>query len=308
MRIMLIGQGPFGSKVLESLLARGEDIVCVHSPPDRAAGRIDPLKALAVQKGLPLRQPSTYRDEKIFDDYRSFQPELTVMAFVTAIIPSKFFHVPENGAICYHPSILPRHRGASAINWAIIMGDTTTGLTIFHPDGGIDTGPIILQKTIQIGPDDTTGNLYFNHLFPMGVDAILETVDMIKSGTAEAVPQSEEDATYEPPCDDRVAGIDWSIPGPHLYNLVRGCDPQPGAYAFLKGEKIRFYNASFHPEPSTVPPGTITDINKNGITIALDGGTLTIGKVRSAKAGKLNAVEFAANSGLKAGEVFIRLQ
>jgi methionyl-tRNA formyltransferase len=304
MRIVLIGQGPFGSKVGESLLKRGENIVCVHTPPDRPGGRADPLKDLAVQHKLPLRQPSTYRDEAVFEDYCSFKPELTVMAFVTAIIPAKFFDAASNGAICYHPSILPRHRGASAINWAVIMGDETTGLTIFSPDGGIDTGPILLQKAVQIGPEDTTGSLYFNHLFPMGVDAVLETVDMIKEGTAVPVPQPEEGATYEPPCDDRVAGIDWSKPGKELYNLVRGCDPQPGAYALLNGEKIRFYNASFSPEPVSPSPGTITAIGGNGITIAVDGGLLTASKVRPALGGKMAAIDFATDNGLNAGNVF----
>jgi methionyl-tRNA formyltransferase len=308
MRIMLIGQGPFGAKVLESLLEKGENILCVHTPPDPPRGRTDPLKELAAQKNLPLRQPSTYRDENIFEDYCSFKPELTVMAFVTAIIPAKFFAVPGNGAICYHPSLLPRHRGASAINWAIIMGETTTGLTIFHPDGGIDTGPVLLQKTVPISPDDTTGSLYFNHLFPMGVDAILETVDRIKTGKAVAVPQSEEGATYEPPCDDRVAAIDWSRSGRELYNLVRGCDPQPGAYAFLNGEKIRFFNASFKSESISAPPGTITRITKDGMAIAVDEGVLTAGKVRFAGAKKMDAVNFAADYGLEAGSVFTRPQ
>jgi methionyl-tRNA formyltransferase len=304
MRILLIGQGPFGRKVLEVLLERKENIVCVHTPPQRPGGRTDPLTELATRKGLALRQPGTYRDETVFEDYRSFRPDLTVMAFVTAIIPMKFFDIPPKGAICYHPSILPRHRGASAINWAIIMGDTVTGLTIFRPDQGIDTGPILLQKTVQIGPEDTTGSLYFNHLFPMGVDAMVEAVDMIKAGTETAVPQTEKGATYEPPCDDSAAGIDWSKPGRDLFNLVRGCDPQPGAYGFLNGEKIRIYNGSFAPEPSALPPGTIAGMDNRGILIAVEGGMLIAGKVRTAGAGKMNASDFAADKGLKTGDVF----
>jgi len=304
MRILLIGQGPFGAKVLEALLDRGENVVCVHAPPDRPGGKNDPLKELALQRGLPLRQPSTYRDDEVFEDYLSFRPDLAVMAFVTAIIPPKFFDVPEHGAICYHPSILPRHRGASAINWAIIMGDTTTGLTVFRPDGGIDTGPILLQKTVPIGPDDTTGSLYFNHLFPMGVEAMVEVVEMIKAGTAEPVPQPEDGATYEPPCDDRVAGIDWSRSGTEIYNLVRGCDPQPGAYAFLNGEKLRFYGASFDPGPSSLPPGVMTGADERGISLAVEGGFLTVGKIRPEKGGKIDAADFAADRGLKSGTRF----
>lgn len=302
MRILLIGQGPFGAKVLETFVERGENIVCVHTPPDAPGGRTDPLKDLAARNGLALRQPATYRDETIFEEYRSFRPDLTVMAFVTTIIPPKFFDVPAEGAICYHPSILPRHRGASAINWAIIMGDTTTGLTIFYPDDGIDTGPILLQKTVPIGPEDTTGSLYFNHLFPMGVDAVAEAVDMIKAGTAPRIPQTEEGATYEPPCDDRVAGIDWSRPGGEVFNLVRGCDPQPGAYAFLAGEKVRLYNASFNSGEPSLPPGSITGVEERGILVAVDGGTLTVGKVRPSGPGKMKASDFAAEKGLKAGD------
>lgn len=302
MRILLIGQGPFGAKVLETFVERGENIVCVHTPPDAPGGRTDPLKDLAARNGLALRQPATYRDETVFEEYRSFRPDLTVMAFVTVIIPPKFFDVPAEGAICYHPSILPRHRGASAINWAIIMGDTTTGLTIFYPDGGIDTGPILLRKTVPIGPEDTTGSLYFNHLFPMGVDAIAEAVDMIKAGTAPRIPQTEEGATYEPPCDDRVAGIDWSRPGGEVFNLVRGCDPQPGAYAFLAGEKVRLYDTSFNSGEPSLPPGSITGVEERGILVAVDGGTLTVGKVRPSGPGKMKGSDFAAEKGLKAGD------
>ncbi len=106
------------------------------------------------------------------------------MAFVTDIIPARYFDAPTRGAICYHPSLLPRHRGASAINWAVIMGDSKTGLTIFWPDGGIDTGPILLQKEIDIKPDDTTGSLYFNQLFPIGMGAIAESIALIKGERA----------------------------------------------------------------------------------------------------------------------------
>ena len=150
----------------------------------------------AVSKGIDVFQPATYKDDQVFDQYKALKPDLTVMAFVTDIIPERFFEVPTHGTINYHPSILPRHRGASAINWAVIMGDTRTGLSIFWPDGGIDTGFILLQKEIEIGPDDTTGSLYFNHLFPMGVDAILESIDLVKAGKAPKIAQDEDRKTY----------------------------------------------------------------------------------------------------------------
>lgn len=304
MRILLIGQAAFAAKVLESLLERNENIIGVYAPPDRPGGRTDPLKDAAVSKGIDVFQPATYKDDRVFDQYKELKPDLTVMAFVTDIIPARFFEVPTHGTINYHPSILPRHRGASAINWAVIMGDTQTGLSIFWPDGGIDTGLILLQKKIEIGPNDTTGSLYFNHLFPMGVDAILESIDLVKAGKAPKIPQDEAGATYESPCDDRVAGIDWEKPAGEVYNLVRGCDPQPGAFALLNSEKVRFYGAQLIQESTDKAPGTILAVDDQGIHVAVSGAKLVAGKVRPAKGKKVAAAEFAAEQGLKAGDRF----
>ena len=304
MRILLIGQAAFGANVLEKLMDRNENVVAVYAPTDRPGGRMDPLKDAAVSKGIDVFQPTTYKDDRVFSEYNELKPDLTVMAFVTDIIPARFFEVPTHGTINYHPSLLPRHRGASAINWAVIMGDSKTGLNIFWPDGGIDTGPILLQKEIAIGPDDTTGSLYFNHLFPTGVDAILESIDLIKAGNAPKILQDEVGATYEPPCDDKVAGIDWNKPADELYNLVRGCDPQPGAFAVLGGEKVRFYGAKRIEETVVDAPGTILNVDDKGIHIALSGGRLIVGKVRPVKGGKMAAAEFAAEKGLKAGDTF----
>jgi len=303
MRIVVIGQAPFGAKVLEKLLEKGEEVVAVYTPPDRGS-RVDPLKEAAAAREIPLHQPSTYRDDQVFREYQQLKPDLTILAFVTDIIPAQFFEEPSHGAICYHPSLLPLHRGASAINWAIIMGRTKTGLTIFWPDGGIDTGPILLQKEVEIGPDDTTGSLYFNHLFPMGVDAIIEAVDLIKEGKAPKIPQSEEKATYEPPCDDSVAGIDWKKPGQEVYNLIRGCDPQPGAYGFLKGEKIRLYGARLSRESSEEAPGTVVHVGDDGLEIAVNGGKISVGKFRPESGGKIDAPTFVAEKGVESGDRF----
>lgn len=303
MRIVLVGQAPFGAKVLEGLLEKGEEVVAVYTPPDRGS-RLDPLKEAALAKKIAIYQPATYKDDQVFAEYQKLKPDLTILAFVTDIIPEKFFTEPSHGTICYHPSLLPLHRGASAINWAIIMGRAKTGLTIFWPDGGIDTGPILLQKEVEIGPDDTTGSIYFNSLFPMGVDAILESVDLIKEGKAPKIQQPEEGATYEAPCDDRVAVIDWQKSGQDVYNLVRGCDPQPGAYSLLKGEKIRFYGAKLLQESTEEPPGTVLKIDPQSFQVAVKGGKMVVGKVRPQTGGKMEAATFASESGLEVGDRF----
>ncbi|MBM4351134.1 MAG: methionyl-tRNA formyltransferase [Deltaproteobacteria bacterium] len=299
MRIVIVGQGPFGEKVLEALIQKGEEVVGVFSPPDK---RGEPLKLLAGKSGIAIFQPFLMKDPKVEEDYLKLRPDLAILAFVTDIIPEKILNIPSLGTICYHPSLLPRHRGASAINWAIIHGDTRTGLTIFWTDRGIDTGPILLQKEVEIGPDETTGSLYFNTLFPMGVEAIVEAVALIKQGEAPRIPQDDSKATYEPPCDDRVASIDFSKPVDKIYNLIRGCDPQPGAYSAVKGKRIRFYDARKRSLAAGEGAGEITAIEKEGLEIAAQGGLIVVGKLRADKGDKVGPLEFAQSVGIKVGD------
>lgn len=302
MRIALMGQAAFGASSLEALLKEGEEIVAVYAPPDRPGGKADPLASLAGEKGLPLLQPHSYKDAGVVPRFREFSPDLLVMAFVTAILPKSFLEVPALGSICYHPSLLPRHRGASAINWAIMMGDEETGLSVFWADGGIDTGPVLLQKKVPIRPHDTTGSLYFESLFPMGIYAIQESVRLIKAGNAPRLTQEESLATYEPPCDDRVAKIDWSRPGQDIYNLIRGCDPQPGAYCTCKGEKTRLYSTRFHPDRSEGPSGEILGLEGGHLMVSTGKGVLEISKVGTPGLGKVEASKVVAESGVKKGD------
>jgi methionyl-tRNA formyltransferase len=304
MRIGLIGQALFGAKVLEGLLQKNEEVVAAFTPPDKTQGPLDPLKSAALANQIPVFQPHTYKAEQVFTAYHELQLDLTILAFVPRIIPARYLKAPTHETICYHPSILPRHRGASAINWAIIMGDVRTGLSIFWPDVGIDTGPILLQREIEIGPDDTAATLYFNHLLPLGVDAILESVGLIKNGRAPRIAQDDEKATYEPPCDDGVAEVDWAKPAAVIYNLIRGCDPHPGAYSFLRGEKIRFYGARFSEDAIAEKPGTIVQIDANGLHIAVPGGKLFVGKIHCQATGKVKAAVFVSALQLKAGNRF----
>jgi methionyl-tRNA formyltransferase len=301
MRIILVGQGPFGEKVLDTLIQQGENIVGVFCPQDKRGAA---MAAAAENSGIALFRPAKMKDPEVRTAYLDLKPDLSILAFVTDLIPATLLDIPPVGTICYHPSLLPRHRGASAINWAVIQGDTRTGLTILWVDEGIDTGPILLQKEIDILPDDTTGSLYFNKLFDMGVDAIVEAVELIKSGKAPKMPQDDSLATYEPPCDDRVAAVDWSKPASEIYNLVRGCDPQPGAYSTIQGSQVRFYQVRLV-EPVTVKTsGEIVEINEDGIVVALKGGLLVIGKIRNPAGAKMDAGEFAKSADLKVGMKF----
>jgi len=301
MRIILVGQGPFGDKVLATLIQQGEDIVGVFCPKDK---RGETMAATAENSGVAIFRPGKMKDAEVREAYLGLSPDLVILAFVTDLIPEALLDIPTIGTICYHPSLLPRHRGASGINWAVIQGDTRTGLTILWVDKGIDTGPILLQKEVDILPADTTGSLYFNKLFEMGVDAIVESVVLIKNGKAPKLPQDDSLATYEPPCDDRVAAVDWSKPASDVYNLIRGCDPQPGAYSTIKDSRVRFYGARLLEPMAGKEPGEIVEIKEGEVVVALNGGALGIGKVRDAAGAKMGAAEFAKSVDLKVGMKF----
>jgi methionyl-tRNA formyltransferase len=298
MRIILVGQGPFGEKALEGLLRRRENVVGVFCPPDK---RGQAMGELSEHAGIGLFRPDHMKDTEAYEAYRSLKPDLVILAFVTDIIPERILDIPSLGTICYHPSLLPRHRGASGINWAVIQGETHTGLTILWADKGIDTGPILVQKEVDIGPDETTGSLYFNKLFPLGIEAIMEAVDLVKNGRAPKIPQNNSLATYEPPCDDQVASINWSKPAQEVYNLVRGCDPQPGAYSTFTGTKVRLYQAQLLSSEGEKAPGTVLDIAQGEVLIALQGGVLNVGKMKGERGGKMKAAEFAHVANLKPG-------
>jgi methionyl-tRNA formyltransferase len=303
MRIAIMGQAAFGAKVLDTLADRGEEVIAAWLPQGKAGAKPDPLRIAADRRRIPVNQPESYRSPEVLREFQALKPDLLIMAFVTDIIPPAFFESPTRGSICYHPSLLPRHRGGSAINWALIMGDKETGLSIFWTDAGIDTGPILLQKRVPIDPEDTTGSLYFNRLFPLGVEAITESVALIKEGQAPRIIQDERLATYEPLCNDQVARIDWKRPAEEVHNLIRGCDPQPGAYTFYQGKKIRLFEARLVDAAMAGRPGEIVRTDAAGFAVAAERGTIRIGKVRTDE-GKQDAAAFATQEGLKPGDLF----
>lgn len=303
MRVALIGQATFGADVLKGLLAKGHQVVGVFCPPDRGA-KLDPLKEAAQAAGLPVFQPQHLKDPEAHDQMVSLNPDLAVLAFVTDIAPAKLLAVPKLGAICYHPSILPKYRGSSAINWAIINGESTTGLTIFWVDEGIDTGDILLQKKVEVGPEESTGEVYFNKLYPLGVEATVEAVDLVAQGKAPRIPQDHSKATYDPPCDEKVAGLDWGKPGRDVFNFIRGCDPQPGATTTFRGEKVKLYNAKFLEEAHSAPPGEILAVTDKGLKVAVQGAAVLITRFRTKELGKVKAPDFIQARQPKVGEKF----
>jgi methionyl-tRNA formyltransferase len=299
MRIVVHGQQAFGKAVLEKLIERGEDVVGVFCAPDKEGRPTDPLKEFALEKGLTVHQPASWKTLEAKELMASFKPDLCVMAYVTLFVPQDVVDLPTKGTIQYHPSLLPLHRGPSSINWPIIMGRKQTGLTIFEPDEGLDEGPVIMQKTVDIGPDDTLGSLYFDHLFPMGVAAMCECVDLVRDGKAKKVAQDHSKATYESWCRKADAEIDWSKPVDEVYNLIRGTNPQPGAWTLCNGNELKIFDS--RKVDGAGEPGTVLAVDGDSFTVAAKGGAIRVDRVRPHDDKKISAGDFAAKAGLAAG-------
>jgi len=307
MRIVVHGQQAFGKAVLEALLKRGENVIAVYVAPEKPGQKADPLKEAAIAAGLPVYQPDSYKKPEVWEQFKSLKPDLQVMAFVTLFVPEDFLNIPTHGSIQYHPSLLPEYRGASAINWPIIKGEKETGLSIFWPDNGLDTGDILVQKKTPISDKDTLGTVYFDRLFPMGVEAMLEAVDLVKAGKAPRIKQDESKATYEGLCRAENAHIDWGKPWIQIDRLIRGCNPSPGAWCTLNGAKLKIFDAT--PLPARDPKGIggklgeIVAVDADSFTVVCADGRFKVTRVQ-ADGPKLGAGEWAAAAKIEKGARF----
>ena len=308
MRIAIIGQQEFGKAVLERFLARGDTVAGVFVAPEKAGARPDPLRVFAQEKGLNVFQFPSYRKADAQDALRGLNVELGIMAYVLLFAPQDFVRIPRHGTIQYHPSLLPRHRGPSSINWPMIQGETRTGITIFRPTDGLDEGPIILQKEVEIWPDESLGDVYFNKLFPLGVEAMLEAADLVVAGRHKEIVQDESQATYEGWCREAEARIEWSRPVEHIYNLIRGCNPAPGAWTTLNGAKLQILDCRkiqfrrFADVKGGI--GEIAEVGEQSFTITAHGGQIQVLRARLADGKKIAAGELAQTAQLVVGTKF----
>jgi methionyl-tRNA formyltransferase len=304
-RIAIIGQQPFGESVLKALLARGDDVAGVFCAPDSPGSRPDALRLAAETLGIKVLQLPNLRGGPAEAAMRDLDVDLAVMAYVLQFAPQSFLGVPRFGTIQYHPSLLPKHRGPSSINWPIIKGEAFTGLTIFRPTDGFDEGPIILQKVVDIGPNDTVGSLYFNRLFPLGIEALLEASELVVSGRQSEQPQDETAATYEGWCRDPSARINWNSHVDLIFDLIRGCDPSPGAWSGLNGEKLYLFDARKTPTRRygevAGRPGELLSFDGESAVVAASGGVLEIGRLRVGSGPKTGAATALRSFGITEG-------
>jgi methionyl-tRNA formyltransferase len=305
MRVAIIGQQDFGKAVLEAFVGRNDEVAGVFCAPERPGAKIDPLRAAAQERGLQTFQFASLRSPEAHAAMTGLRADLGVMAYVLQFAPDSFVKSPRLGTIQYHPSLLPRYRGPSSINWPIIRGDTRTGLTIFRPTEGLDEGPVVLQKECEIGPDETLGDVYFNKLFPMGVQTMLEAADLVFAGKHRETVQDESQASYEGWCREAEARLSWAQHVDFVYNLIRGCSPAPGAWTTVKGQKLQIAEARKHVfrrfRDVAGKIGEISDVTDASFRVTAQGGAIEVLRVRGADGKRVTAGEFARANGLTAG-------
>ena len=305
MKIAIIGQQDFGKAVLEAFLARGDQVAGVFCAPEKPGARADALKAAAQEKGLQVLQFPTLKGDEAMSAMRKLNADIGIMAFVLQFAPQEFVRIPKQGTIQYHPSLLPKYRGPSSINWPIIRGDARTGLSIFRPTDGLDEGPVILQKETPIGPDDTLGQVYFDRLFPMGVQAMLEAADLVVAGRHRETPQDEARASYEGWCRKAEARIHWANHVDFIYNTIRGCNPAPGAWSTLGGTELQIFDARKHTVRTFGAVrgkiGEVVELTERSFQVSAQGGRIEVLRAKLGEGKKLAASELIAAGAIKAG-------
>lgn len=307
MRIVLIGQQDFGKAVLDAFLKRDDDVAGVFCAPEKEGAKPDPLRVFAQEKGLRTFQFPSLKAPDATAAMCELNADIGIMAFVLQFAPQEFVNIPKHGTIQYHPSLLPKYRGPSSINWPISQGEVETGLTIFRPTDGLDEGSIILQKRTPISENDTLGTVYFDRLFPMGVEAMLEAADLVVAGKHTETIQDESQATYEGWFRANESKVNWHNNVNQIHNLIRACDPAPGAWTTLAGKKVQLFGSRKHLVRTfgavKGKPGEITSIG-DSLFVTAQGGQIELSKLKHEDGKKVSAAEFAAAFGLAPGAGF----
>ncbi len=301
MRIIVMGQQAFGKDVLTKLLDAGTDeVVAVYCEPDREGRPADPIKEFALEKDIPVLQPAKFDDEAVLNEMAGFNADLMIMAFVNIFVPEGARDTPKLGSICFHPSLLPLHRGPSAVSWPIIMGATKSGYSWFYPSDGLDEGDSLLQWECDIDPDDTVINLYFKKIYPSAVDSVLEVCELFRSGNPPRIVPDEKLATYERRCTKKHAHVDWFKPVGQIYNLIRGTNPAPGAWTTHNGAELSIYDSARVAGDGVA--GRVVEISNDGVTVQSVGGRILVKRVKPAGGDKQSASDWAASAGITVGD------
>ena len=305
MKIAIIGQQDFGKAVLEAFLARGDTVAGVFCAPEKEGAKPDPLKVAATEKGLKVFQFASLKTPEAAQAMKDLGADIGIMAFVLQFAPQEFVSIPKHGTIQYHPSLLPKYRGPSSINWPIARGEKKTGLSIFRPTDGLDEGPVILQKETDVSENDTLGTVYFDRLFPMGVKAMLEAADLVVAGKHKEQVQDESQASYEGWFRANESRLNWNNHVDFIHDTIRGADPAPGAWTTLGGKKLQLFGSKKHRVRTFGAVkgkiGEVTEIGPESMRVTAQGGQVEISKVKPEEGKKVSAAEWVKSSGVAPG-------
>ena len=313
MKIVFMGTPDFARESLEAVYNNGHEILAVVTNPDKPKGRgmkmvASPVKEFAIEKGLKIYQPEKVRkNEEFINEIKSLNPDVICVVAYGKILPQEILDIPKKGAINVHGSLLPKYRGAAPIQWAVLNGDKTTGITTMYMGAGMDTGDMILKQEVEIGEDETTGELW-ERLSKIGAELLVETLKQIEAGTAPRIPQGE-DFTMAPMLDKEMAKIDWeNKTALEIKNLVRGLNPIIGAYTFLNGKKIKFWKVQVSDdieENNSLKNGTVVKADsKEGIYIKTKEGILKVLEIQGENAKRMSIQDYLRGNSIKEFEVF----
>ncbi len=283
-RIIFMGTPDFSVPTLEALLNSQDEVVAVVTQPDRQKGRgkkmsPPPVKVVAENAGILVLQPTKIKTEEFRNTLADFKPDLIVVVAYGRILPSSLLNLAPLGCINVHGSLLPKHRGAAPIQWAVIEGDKKVGVTIMQMDEGMDTGDILLPAHINIEDDETAGSL-FDKLANLGAAALIEALNKLRQGALKPISQNHEEATKAPPLKKQDGLIDWSLSAQKLHCLIRGLDPWPCAYSFLQGKRFRLFSPEVVHRESNQEPGTILLADNQGILVATGENSLLLRNIQ----------------------------
>lgn len=284
MRLIFMGTPDFAVPTLENLIRGPDQVAAVITRPDRPKGRgrkltPPPVKTVAQSHGLKVLQPTKIKTSEFAEELRRLTPDLIVVAAFGRILPPSLLNLPAHGCINVHGSLLPRHRGAAPIQWSIIAGDPEVGVTIMQMDEGLDTGDILLRKSIVPDPEETAGSL-FPKIARLGSEALMDTLDMIREGGLAFIPQDHRLATQAPMLRKDDGLIDWNRPATELDCLIRGLDPWPTAFCLVDGKKLQLFHPEVVQQQSSLPPGTVVQADRRGLLVATAHRCLLIKEVR----------------------------
>lgn len=272
MRIIFMGTPESAVPTLDCLLRRGHQIEAVFTQPDRPVGRhqvltAPPVKRFAQQHGLTVYQPAKIKTDEVRDIFTAIAPDVAVVVAYGRILPPWLLEIPRHGCINVHFSLLPKYRGAAPVNWAIVRGETETGVTTMLMDAGLDTGPILLQRRCEIGPEETAPELA-NRLAVLGAELLLETLDKLEGHELTPQPQDESHASLAPMLSREDGRIDWHWTATEIRNRIRGFQPWPGAWTVWNGHRLILWRATVLSAETDLSPGTVSEARKDTLVVA----------------------------------------